>query len=120
MPVSILDGDASGLRIMRIPKFSGSVSANWQHQYEFGKLGFDANLYHSSSYKWDVIGSIKTRRYQDLSGQFYVETDGMRISIFGKNLLNKAAINGSQPSDTVFPVLYIPPRQIGVSLGYSF
>lgn len=120
LPVSILDGDASGLRIMRIPKFSGSVGANWQHQYEFGKLGFDANLYHSSSYKWDVIGSVKTRRYQDLSGQFYVETDGMRISIFGKNLLNKAAINGSQPSDTVFPVLYIPPRQIGVSLGYSF
>ncbi len=119
-PISILNGDASGLRITRIPKFSGSIGVNWQHEFDFGKAGFNANLYHSSSYKWDVVGSVKTRAYEDLSGQFYIEKDGVRVSIFGKNLLNKAAINGSQPSDTVFPVLYIPPRQIGVSLGYSF
>lgn len=69
---------------------------------------------------WDILGVVRTRPYEDVSGNVFVEVNAIRFSIWGKNLLNKALIMGSQPSAQVIPVLYTPPRQIGASVSYSF
>lgn len=118
-PVASL-GDASGLRLLKAPKLSGTIGLSWSHEYHFGQLGVDANLYHSSAQKFDNLGTIKNDAYEDLSGQIYLDRNGIRFAIYGRNLFNKAVIVGSNPSTGQLPVIYGAPRQVGVSASYSF
>jgi iron complex outermembrane receptor protein len=106
--------------MIRAPKFTGTAMLNWEHDYTFGKVGMNASVYHSSNFKFDVAGSVKQRGYEDVSGQLYYKVNGLRVALFGKNLLNRAVIVGSQPSSSILPLLYGAPRQIGVSLDYEF
>lgn len=114
--------DASGTRILKSPKFSGNVTIGYNGEIGLGTLDASATVYHSSSYRWDVLGRFKTNAYTTIGGQIgLTPTDSnIRVGLYGKNLTNRAYVNATTISAQGDSGIYAPPREVGVSLGYKF
>jgi iron complex outermembrane receptor protein len=113
--------DATGLRTMRSPRLTGNVAFDYSEDLSAGRLSAMATLSYSSSYKWDVLGTIKTAQYATLSGQigFEPKGTGFKLGVYGRNLTNQASIVSVSPA-TITGVSFSPPRQVGISAEYSF
>ena len=117
-----IDIDASGTRVLKSPKFSGNATVTYNHEFEAGKIDANFTLYHSSSYRWDLLGRFKTRSYVTLGARAGYSPEGsrFRFGIYGKNLTNRAYITATSTSAEADEGVYAPPREIGVSVGYKF
>jgi iron complex outermembrane receptor protein len=113
--------DATGLRTIRSPKLTGNIAFDYSKHARSGTFSATGTLSYSSSYKWDVLGTIKTGNYATLSGQIGFEPAGtsVKFSLFGRNLTNKSNIVSVSPA-TVTAVNFSPPREVGISADYSF
>ncbi|MDB5714812.1 MAG: TonB-dependent receptor [Sphingomonadales bacterium] len=114
--------DASGQRMLKAPKFTGNFSVDYSGQVANGRLEAHTTLYYSSSFNWELTQRVKTREYITLGANLSYQPDGssLKFGIFGKNLTNKAYIDGTVLSAYADAVHYAPPRELGVSLDYSF
>jgi iron complex outermembrane receptor protein len=86
--------DVTGNQIAYAPKFSGSVSAEYERPVSSTLKGFvDANYYHRSSVYFTAVRDPKTRvtPFGIVGGSVGVETNdsAMRFSVFARNLLDK-------------------------------
>jgi iron complex outermembrane receptor protein len=113
---------ASGMREIRAPKFTGNISADYVTDVSLGKLTTSATLSYSSSYKWDVLGTVRTNAYAILNGQLALvpTNSNFKFILFGRNLANKAYIEGAVLSANADAVAYSAPRQVGVTVEYNF
>jgi iron complex outermembrane recepter protein len=114
--------DASGQRMLKDPKFTGSITADYTHATPLGDLDLSATAYHSSSYDWDLLRRVKTEAYTTLNGQVSLTPSGsnFKFTLYGKNLTNKAyiaAFIGGGESDQAF---FSQPREVGLKANYSF
>jgi iron complex outermembrane receptor protein len=115
--------DASGKRILRAPKFTGTMSLNYSTELESGKINAFASLYYNSGYYFDANNRIKQPRYTTLNAELSYEPKflpGARLALYGSNLTNKtyyASILESQLGDNVY---YADPRTWGVRVEFKF
>jgi iron complex outermembrane receptor protein len=114
--------DASGQRMLKDPKVTGSITADYVHATPLGDADLSATVYHSSTYDWDLLRRVKTDAYTTLSSQISLSPShsGFKYTLYGKNLTNKAyiaAFIGGGESDQVF---YSQPREVGLKANYSF
>jgi len=114
--------DASGLRLLKTPKLTASTTLSYLRQISLGELEISGTAYYSDEFKWDVLGRVQTDSYVLLNGQVALSpaNSHFRMALWGKNLGNKAYVSGAVLSAAADAVLYGPPRQVGVSLDYSF
>jgi iron complex outermembrane receptor protein len=113
--------DATGFRLLRSPKISTSATLNYDRPLGSGKLDASATVYYSSSIKHDVTGTLTQGAYATLSAQAgYRLEDGVRVGVYGRNLTNKAYLQAGITSSGGFVPSYAPPREIGVSLQYTY
>ena len=115
--------DASGSRLLRAPKVTASAGIDYERELSGGAiLSANANLYHSSSYRWEVTGKFNTGSYTTLGARLGYQPAGspVKVSLYGKNLTNEAFIQGTLLSGSAFLGFYGPPREIGLQAELSF
>jgi iron complex outermembrane receptor protein len=114
--------DFSGTRIAKTPKWQANILADYQTQLSFGKVGANANLGYTSTFYYELSQFLTQKQYALLNGNvFWTPNDShFKYSIWGKNLTNKVTYNNFLSNATGFVVVYQPPREMGVSVGYSF
>jgi len=115
--------DASGKRILRAPKFTGTLSLNYATELEYGKINAFTSLYYNSGYFFDANNRIKQPRHTTLNAEISYEPNflpGVRVALYGSNLTNKtyyASILESQLGDNVY---YADPRTWGGRIEFKF
>ena len=113
--------DASGYRMTRTPKFTGTLSATYTQPFGRGEIGFTPSLYHSSSYNLEITGRIQQAAYTTVNAELFWQQDKWRLALWGKNLSDERHIAlVQQIGDTGDLVNYMAPVEVGVSASYSF
>jgi len=107
---------ATGTRLLRAPK----LSANGTIAFDNDSFDASATLSYSSAVRNDLFGIQTQSAYALLSAQAGYTFDGIRVGIYGRNLTNKAFILANLTSLSGFATIYNQPREVGVSVSYSF
>ncbi|MCB2048283.1 MAG: TonB-dependent receptor [Novosphingobium sp.] len=127
-PVPTLGGngtvpfDASGQRMIRAPKFTGTVTANGHVPVGGGKLDLTASVYYSTSVSYTLDQRIKQPSFAkvDARAAWSPDDSGLTFSVYGKNLTNKAVYAGAFITPVADAVHWAAPRTYGVQVDYRF
>ena len=114
--------NASGTRLLDAPLWTGTLSGTYTKDFAPGVVQATASVYWASSYRWTYTGSIQTPGYYLLNAQlvFSPSSSNFRYTLYGKNLANKAYIDGATPIAVSTQAFYGAPREIGITVGYSW
>ena len=114
--------DATGSRMLVTPLWTGTVSETYTQTLAAGVFQASASLYYSSGYRWEYTGSVVTHQYNLLNGQasFTPDRSRFRYTLYGKNLTNKAYIQGALPTALADEVIFGAPREVGVKVDWQF
>jgi iron complex outermembrane receptor protein len=114
---------ATGNQLANAPKFTGTVTVDYEHDYEFGHFGFNVGGNYNSGFPFDPNGHIRNTKYMLVNMELSVSpaaTPGMRFVVWGKNLTDHDYIQGSLPTAFADLVSWAPPRTYGVRAEYKF
>ncbi len=119
--------DASGRRMLRMPQWSGSVTANYQAPVRGGSLEASATYSFKSSYDFDFVETPNTRNLRQpgfglLSGTigYRLDAGDWKLSAYGTNLLNAKYFVFRQAGSTGVIATFGEPRTYGLRLEKSF
>lgn len=114
--------NASGSRMLTAPTFTGTLSSVYTADLSGGQLEAAPSIYYSTKYRWDYPASIETGAYALVGAQlaFTPRDSHLKYTLFGKNLTNKAYVQGALPTAQAHEVYFAPPREVGIKLGYIF
>jgi iron complex outermembrane receptor protein len=119
---STTEFNATGRREIRAPVFSGNVSANYDHNYNWGKISSNVSLFYTTSYNFTVDGRLQQPAHANLNAQVSWSplNSGFKFTVWGKNLTNAVSYN-SIYADTLGNIaFYAPPLEAGVTLAYQY
>ena len=116
--------DLSGQRLLRSPKFSGNLAANYEHDTTIGRFAAFGSLYHTSTFGLEYTNRIRQKGYTTADAELSFAPagfEGLRLVLWGKNLGDKdylasALIAGGSADG----VSYAEPRTYGVRAEYKF
>lgn len=115
--------NASGLRMMRAPKLSGTFSADYSAETGIGKLGLSGSAYYNSGSKLEVSGRIRQPEHVLLDAQISLSpksADNLNIALYARNISNKAYIQSLLVTNFADGVTYAPPRTFGIRVKFDF
>jgi len=114
--------DASGSRLLNAPLWTGTISGTYTKTFASGVLEATASLYYSSAYQWAYNNAVATGGYTQLSSRvsFSPKTSNFKYTLYGKNLTNKAYVSGITATPDGSLAFYGQPREVGITIGYSF
>jgi iron complex outermembrane receptor protein len=114
--------DASNSRMLTTPVFTGTISGTYGRDYAWGRFEATGSIYHSGGYRWEYTDSVTTSPYSLLNANitFAPNVGRFKYTLYGKNLANKAYIQGALPTTEANVVFWSQPREVGVKVGYSF
>lgn len=115
--------DLSGGQMQRAPKFTGNVSVDYSVGTPIGRVGAFGMLYHNSGSSFDVSNRLRQQGYTTVDAQLSLEPagiDGLRLTLWGKNLGNKAYFASFLNSQFADGVSYAEPRTYGLRAEYKF
>lgn len=114
--------DASGNPVIRSPKHSGNLGAEYSAPAFNGDLTLSGNFYFSSGFAWEPGNRVRQKAYQTLSARAAWRPNGSPFEIAGwmSNITNTKYIQSESDSSAADGVSYAPPRWAGVSLSVEF
>jgi iron complex outermembrane receptor protein len=114
--------NASNSRMLTTPVFTGTISGTYRQDYAWGRFEATGSVYHSGGYRWEYTNTVTTSPYSLLNANitFAPNANRFKYTLYGKNLANKAYVQGALPTAESNAVFWAQPREIGVTLGYSF
>jgi len=111
-----------GLQLIRSPKFSGNVTADYE--FEVGgdnSLGFNVAYQYSGAYPFEPDGRLRQKAYSVVNGsiRFKLE-DAVTLRLWGRNIFDKKYY--AQKTSSFLGDLQNVAfgRQYGFSIGYEF
>ena len=121
-PVRVAQTDASGQTLLRTPKFTGSISANYDQPIGDNNLKFSANYYRTSKFKFDPVGQFQQKGYGLLSARiaFSPADEHFTIAVFGNNLTDETYLTQVLPFSGAILQTYGTPRTYGVEASVKF
>ena len=104
------------------PLWTGTVSESYTKSLPAGLFEASASLYYSSSYRGEYTGAVSTHEYNLLNRQasFTPGESRLRYTLYGKNLTNKAYVQGALPSALAHEVIFGAPREVGIKVDWQF
>ena len=115
--------DLSGKTLLRSPKWSGNFTANYEVDVAAGNVGAYASLYFTDSYGLEPTSRIMQGAYQTLDAELFFSPAAapqVRLSVWGKNLTDKAYLANALITNFSDSVSYAEPRTFGVRAEYNF
>jgi iron complex outermembrane receptor protein len=115
--------DASGNRMVRSPKVSGTVTARYSQDSQAGRFTVATTLFATSKVYHDPSNRLRDPGYVKLNASLEWApraVPGLSLRVWGKNLTNSKNIQASLLSTSYDAVTYAPPRSVGVEAAYRF
>lgn len=114
--------DAAGVRLRGTPRFTGNVSLSYTSSTAWGELEASGLYHYSSEFTWEYLQRVKTKAYGTLAAQISLRPhgSGFKYSLWGRNLTNAEYLIGTTVSNQGDTGQYAAPRQMGISVEYSF
>ncbi len=116
--------DFSGNRIVRTPKFSGSLGVSQIIDLEDGEIEIAGDVYTNSGFYYLAQNSPISRqgRYQLLDARvsYLVRSAGLRLTLFGANLGDERYDLAQFNTDFGRQDTLAPPRTVGLRLNWDF
>jgi len=114
--------DASGQRLLKAAKYSGSLALSYEGDVGAGTMDGNLTVAHSGGYDFDLLGRVRTDPYTTVNAQLGYRPGGgsLRLGIYGKNITNEAYFTSALLGNQADAPVYAPPRQVGVRLQYDF
>ena len=102
--------------------YSGTLSGTYGQDFAWGRFEATGSVYHSGGYRWEYTNTVTTSPYSLLNANitFAPNANRFKYTLYGKNLANKAYVQGALPTAQANMIFWSQPREIGVSVGYSF
>ena len=115
--------DLSGKRLLRSPKWTANATANYQKELSAGTIGAYATIYYNSGQFIETSSRIFQDHYATVDGELSFAPkalDGVRFILWGKNLTDKAYLNGTLVTDFADAAVYAEPRTYGGRVEFAF
>lgn len=115
--------DLSGKQMLRAPKFSGNIGANYHLETAAGQFGAYASVYHNSGFGFEVSNRLRTGVYTTVDGELSFAPNalqGVRFVLWAKNLGDKAYLASALASPFADGGSYAEPRTYGIRVEYAF
>lgn len=115
--------DVTGQTLIRAPKFTGSVTANYSFDVDPGRVEMFATGYYNDGSKMEASGRIRQPSYATVDAELSFSPaayENVRLSLWGRNLSDKVYYQGMLPTTFADGVSYAPPRTFGGRVEYKF
>jgi len=114
--------DASGLTMIRAPKFTASGTLAGHFPVAGGKLDASATLYYTSRVFFTFDHRVQQPAYATLDArlQWSPDNSGLSLAVYGKNLTDQVTLGGTFITAVADGVSWTQPRTWGVEIGYKF
>ncbi|MBY8821022.1 TonB-dependent receptor [Sphingomonas colocasiae] len=114
--------DVSGNDLIRAPRWTLNIGANYDTAFAGGVLTFNASAFFSGRYFVELTNRVKQPAYEVVNASVAWRSPDThwRLSVFGQNLTNQKYYAGAIITNFADNVSYQKPRWFGVSAGYSF
>jgi iron complex outermembrane receptor protein len=108
--------------MLRAPRYTLSLSADWGHDFSAGRLSVSGNVFHSAKVFYDFADRLNQPAYTLTSGNIAWTTldQSWRVSLFGTNLTNEKVFQQISVNSFADFATYERPREVGVALQYKF
>ena len=108
--------------MIRAPKFTATATANGHIPVGGGMLDLTGSVYYSSAVNYTLDGRVRQPSFAkiDARAAWTPEDSGLTISIYGKNLTDKAVYGGAFIQAVADAIHWSPPRTYGVQVEYRF
>jgi iron complex outermembrane receptor protein len=114
--------DLSGYTMVRSPTFSGNVEADYEVHTGVGRIVFAGNLFYTTKFYWEPSDRVVQPAYTsiNMTMTWHPLNDHFRLQAWVKNLTDALVITGYNNSTLYETTKYLPPRQFGFDVTYSF
>ena len=115
--------DISGNTMIRSPEWSGNLTASYVAETSIGQVKAAATVFASTKFFLEVGNRIVQPKYALVNATLGIAPKalgGVEISLWGKNLTNRAVLYGQNLSANGDIVNYNLPRTYGVEVSYKF
>jgi iron complex outermembrane receptor protein len=116
------DYNASNSRMLVTPKFTGTIAGTYGQNFDWGRFEATSTLYYSTGYRWEYTDTVTTGPYALLGANltFSPNVNRFKYTLYGKNITNRAYVQGALPTSAANIIYWNLAREIGVTVGYSF
>ena len=114
--------DLSGRRIIRSPKFSGNIGADYTFDIGSGEIGINSTLYHNSGFYWTPDDVFRQKSYNLLNAQLSWTSPNKKLSLrlWGRNILGTRYLNFLAPTTLGTVTAPAEPRTYGLTSEVKF
>ncbi|HEX7858533.1 MAG TPA: TonB-dependent receptor [Sphingobium sp.] len=114
--------DGSGFRMQRAPEFTGTIGARYGLDLAGGRLALSANLYHTSSFYFDLAQQFRQDPYNllGLRAEWTDPSDSLTLAVYGDNVTNEKYFTQVVAHSPGIGSVGGEPVSWGVSLRYKF
>jgi iron complex outermembrane receptor protein len=115
--------DASGNRMVRAPKLSGTMTGRYSLDTHAGRFTLSGTLFATSKVFHDPANRVQDKGYVKLNADAEwspATMPGLTLRVWGKNLTNSKNIQATLLSTSYDAVTYAPPWSVGVEASYKF
>lgn len=111
---SVYDGN----NLPFVPKFTGNAGVEYHH-HESGLFG-RVEMNFQTAYYSNVTNTIKGDEFTVYNARFGYNKDGFAVTLWGKNIFDEVYVDQRWAWGGNYLVQDAPPRQLGVTISYSF
>ncbi len=117
-----LAADLSGNRVIRSPKFTGNVGANYEILTSAGNVTLNANYFYNSGFFWTPDDAFKQKAYSllNLSASWTNDSEDVTVQIWGRNVTKTKYYNFVGPASVGTTGVAAEPRTYGVTAQFNF
>jgi iron complex outermembrane receptor protein len=114
--------DVSGNDLIRAPRYTMSLSADWKQELNGGILAINGTVYRSDRTYFDFGNRLQQPAYTRLNGQvsWMTADEKLRVRLFATNLTDEVIIQQATATPIADQVTYERPREIGVGFEVRF
>lgn len=114
--------DVTGNDLIRAPRHTLSLAADWSHEFYGGTLGVNVSAFRSAKTYYDFGNRLRQPAYTRLNAQvsWATEDERLRVRVFGTNLTDEVIIQQATATPVTDQVTYERPREVGVALEVRF
>lgn len=117
-----LTTNASGLQMLRSPKFTGNAGLGYKWAFAGGELGLSANVTYSSKLYFDAANQFSQKSYEQVSlrAEWVDPSDHFTLAIFGENITGSKYRTQVLPGQFAILQTWGSPATIGGSIRFKY
>ena len=115
--------DMTGKRVIKAPEFTANLTVSYAADTSIGLITPSFNAFHTSALWFDVARQVSQGAYTTINANVQFKpkaVERLELTVFARNLTNKAFFTSTLLGPTSNAPVYSPPRQIGLGAAYKF